>query len=118
MSMKEIFLALFVTAFSSAAFCQTEISVDSVAKHLGEKVKICSKVFGTKALDNLTFINVGATYPNSPLTIVILAKDVPNFKEAPGTLYAGKNICVNGLIKEYKGKMEIEVSSPNEIIVQ
>ena len=103
---------------SLSIFAQNKVSVDSVSKHTGETITVCSKVYGTKSLEKVTFINVGAAYPNSPLTIVIYAKDIANFKTSIDDLYNNKNICVTGAVKEYNGKPEIIITKPEEIIVQ
>ena len=102
----------------AGGFCQSKINVDSAANHYGEKVTICSKVYGTKALEKLTLINIGDAYPKSPLTIVIFAKDRSNFKEAPDAMYNDKTICVTGVIKEYNSKPEIIVTSSDQITIQ
>ena len=68
-----------------------------------------------------TINNLGAAYPNNLLTIVIFTKDKINFKDAPETMNADKNICVTGKLKEYveyRGRPEIVVSSPDQIIIQ
>ena len=116
--MKKIFLLAIVTFVYLTAFCQTKISIDSVTKHYGERVTVCSKVYGTKALEKLTFINLGAVYPNSLLTLVIFIKDRSNFKEAPEVMYADKAVCVTCELKEYNTKPEIIVSSPDQIIIR
>ena len=64
-----------------------------------------------KALEKVTFINLGAAYPNSLLTVVIFTKDKSKFKEAPEAMYADKTICLTGELKEYNNKPEIIVSS-------
>ncbi|MEO9023241.1 MAG: hypothetical protein ABI237_18350 [Ginsengibacter sp.] len=111
--------ALFCALFS---FCQTTVSIDSIGNHIGEKVKVCDKVYNTKFLSNsasqITFLNVGAPYPNSPLTVVIMGKDRKNFKQAPEVMYSGKAVCVEGVVKEYKGKSEILVDNEDEITIQ
>lgn len=117
--MKQLFTCIF--SFSSIlSFSQTKISIDSVSNHKGELVTVCGRVYGTKFLDKpqITFIDLGATYPDAPITIVILEKDRANFKENPETLYSDKQICVTGVIKEYKGKMEIDVETPKDIIIE
>ena len=113
----KLLILTFITLFSSYAFSQTKINVEDAAKHVGDTVSVCTKVFGTKYFDKsqMTFLNLGAAYPNSPLTIVIFGKDLPNFKVAPETAYADKDICVTGVIKEFKGKVEIIVSQPSAI---
>jgi hypothetical protein len=116
--MKFLFALFIIICNHSDA--QTSINIDSSMNHIGEKVTICTKIFSTKYLDNskMTFLNAGAAYPNSPLTIVIFGKDRTNFKDAPETLYANKDVCVTGLLKEYKGKAEIVVTKPEEIIIK
>ena len=115
--MKSILLSL-ACFISASAFCQKTIPIDSTVAHIGDSVTVCSKVFGVKSLDKVTFINVGAAYPNSPLTIVIFTKDLPNFKSSIETLYANKLICVTGRLKAYNGKPEIVVTRPEEITLQ
>ena len=116
--MKKNITIILVLLISKFSFSQSKISIDSVNNHIGEKVIVCSEVFGVKSTDKVTFINLGAAYPKSPLTIVIFAKDLANFKESPSALYGNKKICVTGTLKEYNGKSEIIVSKPDEISVQ
>lgn len=116
--MKKLLIAVASIFISLLSFAQNKISADSASKHMGETVMICSKVYGTKSLEKVTFINVGAAFPNSPLTIVIFAKDIANFKTSIEETYNDKNICVSGILKEYKGKTEIVVTKPEDIIVQ
>jgi DNA/RNA endonuclease YhcR with UshA esterase domain len=99
-------------------FLSIKKSTDSAANYYGKKVTICSKVYGTKALKKVTFINLGAAYPNSLLTVVIFAKDRSKFKIAPDAMYNDKNICVTGIVKEYKGKPAIIVESPDQINIE
>ena len=87
--------------------------------HIGEKVTVCDKVFGTRFLENSngqpTFLNMGAAYPNSPFTVVVFGNDRSNFKEKPELYYNNKKVCVTGLVKEYNGKAEIIITSETEI---
>jgi hypothetical protein len=118
LEMKKVVSLVFAVFIYSCAICQQKISIDSVSKFIGDSVSICSKVYGVKSLENETFINLGAPYPESPLTLVIFTKDIQNFKATIESLYADKNICVTGVIQLYKNKPEMIVSSPNQIIVQ
>jgi DNA/RNA endonuclease YhcR with UshA esterase domain len=114
---KIFFTAIFV--FSSlASFSQSKIPADSAYKHIGETLTICSTVYGVKAMEKVTFINLGSAYPNAPLTLVIFTKDLGNFSDTPQKLYNNKSICVTGIIKEYKGKAEIIVSKQDQIKVK
>ena len=94
------------------------ISADSAINYIGKYVTVCTRVYSVKSLKNVSFINVGAPYPNSPLTIVIFEKDKYKFKPSIEELYNGKNICVKGKVELYKNKPEIIVTSPDEINIQ
>lgn len=43
---------------------------------------VCSTVHGVKKLSNINFINLGAKFPDNPLTIVVFPDDKANFKES------------------------------------
>jgi len=87
--------------------------------HIGQKITVCDKVFGTRFLENAngqpTFLNLGAAYPNSTFTVVIFGKDRLNFNEKPELFYYNKKVCVTGLVKEYNGKPEMVISTESEI---
>lgn len=97
-------------------------SIDLVkaAEYEGKLVSICSKVYSTKVLNSngMTFLNVGGAYPNSPLTIVIYSDSLENFNFKPEDFYKGKDICVTGKIKIYKGKPEIIINRQDAIQVK
>jgi exonuclease VII large subunit len=108
--------ALFATTFLTA---QTQISIDSVSAYIGKTVKVCDKVAGTfvtklvppKAVGEkpVTYLNLGADYPNTKLTIVIFQKDLINFPFTPSDHYKGMNVCVTGEIGIYKERYRINV---------
>lgn len=112
---KSFFTTTLLISLTLSAFSQTSISVDSAKNYIGTRVTVCSTVFGTKALEKITFINLGAAHPNSPLTIVVMAKDYVNFSAPPATLYANKKVCVTGEVKDFKGKTEIVITKPDDI---
>jgi hypothetical protein len=80
----------------------------------------CDKVYGGHYFDNsgLTLLNLGAEYPNQKMTVVIKGQDRAKFKDAPETFYNGKQVCVTGKQEMYKGKPEIVVTDPSQIVVQ
>ena len=116
--MKKIITIVISCFIGATAFCQSKISIDSVSAHAGDSVTICSKVYGIKSLEKITFINLGAEYPNSPLTVVIHEENRNNFPKPVDTMYDNKNICVTGKIREYKGRYEIEVYNPAQIVTE
>jgi hypothetical protein len=98
------------------------LSPEEAAKHIGETRTVCGKIFGGKYLENSkgspTLINMGAAYPASPFTVVIFGSDRVHFTYKPEEFLDGKTICVTGLIKLYKDKPEIIVTSPSQISVK
>src|SRR5579872_835217 len=97
-----------VTAAATAE--PVKIDIKDAASHVDENVVVSGQVYGYKALDGLTLVNLGAAYPNQLLTVVLRgdAKDL-----APGL--DGKVITVTGTIELYKGKPEIAVKDPKMI---
>lgn len=120
--MKLFLITLIMLTGGFVCAAQEKISPEDASKYVGRQVIVCSKVFGVKFLDKSktqpTFINVGAAYPNSPLTIMIEFKNRKDFSPTPEELYTGKDICVTGEIKEFKGRYEIVVAKPGDIVVQ
>ena len=120
--MKRILTAISFSLFSSLAFSQTEIKIEDAAKHEGDSVTICTKIFGARYFENSnrspTLLNAGAKYPDAPLTIVIFGESRTAFKNKPEEFYPDKNICVTGKIVIYKGKPEIIVTEEKQLVVK
>jgi hypothetical protein len=53
---------------SIASFSESKISVDCDAAYIGKSVTVCTNVYGVKELDKVNFLNLGKSFPNSPLT--------------------------------------------------
>jgi len=108
-------IVLCLSAFGS--FAQKEIKVEDAKNHVGENVRICTKIFGGKFFerDTLTLLNAGAYYPNAPLTIVIRAGARKDFNK-PEEYYKGAEVCVTGKIEMFKNKPQIEVTSKTQLV--
>jgi hypothetical protein len=119
--MKKILFAFLITCFFSLSSNAQKITPDDAAKHIGDTVTICGKIFGGKYFDRsehkITLLNMGAAYPKSPLTIVIEEDDRKNFKTAPEEFYSNKNVCIKGVVKEFKGKPQITIKVEADIVV-
>ncbi len=116
----KIILIIFGCIVSYTSFAQQEIKIEDAIYHVGDSVKICSKVYGGKYLPDVkgqpTFLNFGGNYPNAPLTIAIW-NDIRNeFEEAPEEFYKGVQVCIVGKIVLYKGKPEIILRNKNQIL--
>ena len=97
------------TSNGNAPFPKT-VAVQDAAQHYDEYVTVCARVYGIKALDNMTLVNLGAAYPNQPLTVVLrdAAREL-------GTNLDGATICVTGKVVSYRDKPEIVVTDPKMI---
>jgi hypothetical protein len=103
-----------------AAAAQAEpISPDDAAKHAGETATICGLVAGAKYAaqinGGLTFIDFGKPYPNASFTAVIFAADRTKFG-TPEKGLAGKQVCVTGRIEMFRGKPQIVLSDPKQLV--
>jgi hypothetical protein len=120
--MKKITLTFFMIASVFFAFAQKEINIADAAKHEGDSVTICTKIFGARYFENgkgaPTLLNAGAMYPESPLTVVIFGESRAAFNNKPESFYPDKNVCVTGRITLYKGKPQIVITKESEIVVK
>jgi hypothetical protein len=80
---------------------------------------VCDSVYSTRYFDGsqMTLLNLGGAYPDQKLTIMIRGADRAKFKTAPETAFANKRICVTGVEQDYKGKPEIIVTDPGQIVM-
>jgi hypothetical protein len=92
------------------------ISANQTSQHVGENITVCDMVYGGKALKSLTLINVGASYPENPFTIVI-RKNIQLTYE-PIEFLKDKKVCFTGNIILYKNKPEIVISNEDQIRLQ
>ncbi len=92
------------------------IDVTESINNIGKKVTVCAKVYSIRSSATITQINIGGKFPNTPLTVVIFGKSYANFAGNPEDLFKDKNVCVKGKIEEYKGKAQIIVENPEDIL--
>ena len=86
------------------------VKIEEAGNHIGEYATVCAKVYGHKDLDGLTLVNLGAAFPNSPMTVVLKGAALATYKKLDG-----REICVTGKIIDYKGKPEIIVTDPKKL---
>ena len=120
--MKKILFTFLLIIAGTFVFAQQEIKIEDAAKHEGDSVTICTKIFGGRYFENSnrapTLLNAGAKYPDAPLTVVIFGESRANFKNKPEEYYTDKNVCVTGKIIIYKGKPEIILTKEEQITVK
>ncbi|NII82409.1 hypothetical protein H9N25_07140 [Pedobacter riviphilus] len=116
--MKKLFLFLLPMAMAFYAKSQTLVLAKDAAQYIGKNVTICDSVYSAKALDKLTLINLGGAYPKELLTVVINKEDEHKFPSEPSSMFMGNKICVTGIVSDFKGKKQILVTDPKQIIVK
>ncbi len=99
------------------------IQWDEALNHVGEVATVCGPVIDTwydPSVDGEpTYLNVGKPYPDPErVTVIIWGNLRSSFPEPPDDYFAGKTICVAGLIAEWEGACEIEVKTTSQIAVQ
>ena len=111
--MKQILtLAALVLALNS--YSQTKISSSELSKHIGDSVAVTEKVYGGRFLESssLTLINLGGSF----FTVVIRGTDRDKFEEKPETVFTGQTVTVYGRVTEFKGKPQLIVYDPKQIV--
>lgn len=88
--------------------------------HIGERTTVLGPVVDTRwasgSKGKPTFLNIGKRYPDPErFTVVIWIQNRSKFPDPPEDYYLGKTIYVTGLITEYKGIPQIEVTDPTQI---
>jgi hypothetical protein len=111
--------ALVAAAIAVLASAQTPptYTPEEAAKHVGETATVTGRVdgFHQSGKGNI-FLNMGGAYPNQAFTAFIPAGNASQFPNAQQ--YDGKTVAVSGKIQLYKGKPEIIVNSPSQVVAK
>lgn len=118
--MKKIAFAVITALLCITAQAQKEIKMEDIASHVGDSVTVCAKVYGGIYLErsSLTLLNLGAAFPDAPLTVVIRQEARGKFKEAPETFYKDKEVCITGKVVLFREKPQIELYEEKQIVVK
>jgi hypothetical protein len=116
---KILLLSLVLLAFGSRGFSQETITPADAIKYIGKEVTVCGQIYGGKFLDKAknspTFLNMGAPYPDQPLTIVIWGEVRKTFSYKPEVQLNNKTVCITGKIETYKEKPQIVIAAVSQI---
>lgn len=122
--MKSVFVFtvfLFIGIVTHAQTNPTTVKPEDAQKYIGQTVTVCGKIFTARFLEQAnkqpTLLNMGAAFPNQPFTVVIFGESRSNFTYKPEEFLNGKDICVTGVIQEYKGKPQMILTKEAEIKV-
>jgi micrococcal nuclease len=90
--------------------------------HIGETNTVCGLVAGGRFLESSkgkpTFLNFDRPFPDHTFSVVIFESGRAKFKSPPEVLFDHKTVCVTGRIVDFKGKPEIVVEEPSQIVIQ
>ena len=118
--MKKIILFIATVLITKIAISQT-VSVDSAKFYEGKTITVCGKVvdsYISKGEKKNVKLNFDKPYPETPFIVMIFEADLPNFKYNPTEFLINKNVCATGVVKIYKDKPEIVISSPEQLIIK
>ncbi|MBL4674813.1 MAG: S1/P1 nuclease [Mucilaginibacter sp.] len=90
------------------------VKLEEVSQHIGERVAVQGVVADYKKFEDMVLVNLGAPYPNNPLTLVFKGDAVALSNRVIAS--KGKKILVIGTIVDYKGKPQIEVRIANQVL--
>ena len=118
-----IFLTFTLLIWASNAIAQQEyVSPIDAYKFIGVEKTVCGTVasatYAIRTKGRPTFLNLDQPYPKQIFTAVIWGSDRNKFQNPPESSFRGKRICVTGVIEEFRGKPEIIVRSPDQIILK
>jgi len=95
------------------------VSACEAGQYLGRELIIEGKVVDAyhDSKNNTVFLNFDKAYPNQCFTGVIFSLDLYKFVKNPEDYYSNKTVRIMGEVKEYQGKPEIILETPNQIEV-
>ena len=84
------------------------------AFHVGEEKMVCGRVMQVTNLHKRTLLNVGGSYPNEHISLLIWDTDKSVFNRKFGSLYSlyDKRVCAQGRIDVYKDHLQMRISNP------
>ena len=98
-----------------------EIQVGDIAKHIGDSVRFCAKVYNARYFQSVankpTMLEVNDN-PSSPLNVIIWEQDRKNFGYAPEILYNQKEVCITGLVQSYNNLPQVVIRNRNQIALK
>jgi DNA/RNA endonuclease YhcR with UshA esterase domain len=104
---------------SASVSFAAQIGPENAAIYIGQSATVCGVVASAKYAAHSraqpAFLDMGQPYPNDPFTALIFGSDRAKFGE-PETTLAGKPICVIGQVRSYRGKPEIILTAPSQLL--
>ncbi len=114
----KILMAATALAVSAVVVHAESLRPEEAETHVGKNATVCGLVasarYASRSNGEPTFLNLGKPYPNQDFTAVIFGSDRTKFG-APEVSLLGKQVCVTGDIRIYRGKPEIMLHDPKQL---
>lgn len=108
-----------VVAAGAAGVAGSRVADTDAARHAGEQATVCGLVAGTKYAERTrgkpTFLDFEKPHPAEVFRVVIWGEDRAKFSPPPEAAWDGRQVCVTGLVKLYRGVPEVVVRSPAQL---
>jgi TonB family protein len=100
---------------------KSPVSLEDVALFIDDTVTVNGRIFTAKYFSESatlpTLLNMGAAFPDQPLTVVIEKDDRQRFENSPELFYLNKEVSVTGKVVLFKNKPQIVVRSKEQLKV-
>ncbi len=108
------FLVVLVIFAGSVQAEEPRIDSSKAAFFVGSNAMVCGLVSEVKSFSKGVYLNMGPTYPNQHISVLIWSDDVAGFNSRFSGLsvFSGKRVCARGLIEAYRSSLQIKVSNP------
>lgn len=114
---------VFVAVLGISAMAKKRIPSIHAAEHIGERAVVCGLVADARwdadANDRPTYLNFDRAYPDQTFTAVISFPTRKQLRDSigdwPDRYYEGREVCVEGVVLEGRGKPRIKVSKLSAI---
>ena len=110
--------SLFLPAPASSA---PRVAAARAHEVIGKEATVCGRISDASYRSSIggrpTFLNFDRPYPNHTFTVVIWGDVRDRFEKAPEAMFEGAHVCVTGRVETYRGKPQIVLRDPKQILV-
>ena len=111
---------MLAVVFLSLTAAGASLSPEEAIKHVGEHVTVCGVVasayYAARSKSQPTFLEFDKAYPNPVFIAIILGNHRARFG-TPETTLQGKQVCVTGSIRIYRGKPAVILHDARQLRV-
>jgi len=93
------------------------ISWEEANQHVNERILVEGKIVRTHRTATLLYLNFHTNWKRY-LTLVIHEKDLPLFPKNPENHFKGKTVRARGEIVQHKGRLEMTISDPANLVIK